>query len=353
MTILLRAALLALLLPVLTLPAWADSRLGSGDWPTGDALNAIEALPVRFPSSSPFTPRDIGTDSTAPTEAIGHLFLPPEGVRASGAKHPAVVLIHGAGGVQPAREMTYGRQFAAMGIVALVVDSFAARRDLATGFTQRLLEITETMLVADLYAGMDFLAERPEVDEKRIALVGFSYGGMAATFALNEGIAEALATKGRRFAGHVSFYGPCIARFAQPRTTGAPYLMLYGTEDALIDPVRCAQTVETLKANGSKANLIAYDGAYHQWDGGWGGPRKVSRNLVACAFNVSETGLVRDDNTWIPMLGAISRRLILASCVDESGYLIGADSAVREKSNREVGRFLMDIFGFAPTGQAG
>ena len=38
-----------------------------------------------------------------------------------------------------------------------------------------------------------------------------------------------------RFAGPVAFYGPCIARFADSRTTGAPLLMVYGEKDELID----------------------------------------------------------------------------------------------------------------------
>jgi hypothetical protein len=75
-----------------------------------------------------------------------------------------VVLLHGAGGVLPAREHLYGRQLAAMGAAALVVDVFGARRDRAAGFTERLLEITETMALADAYAALRFLSQRPEVD---------------------------------------------------------------------------------------------------------------------------------------------------------------------------------------------
>ena len=53
------------------------------------------------------------------------------------------------------------------------------------------------------------------------------------------GVAALMAPGGERFAAHAAFYGPCIARFADPHTTGAPLLILYGTDDALIDPVRC------------------------------------------------------------------------------------------------------------------
>src|SRR3546814_5509160 len=72
---------------------------------------------------------------------------------------------------------------AAQGVAALAVDVFAPRRERASGFINRLLEITEAMFLADAYAALDYLATRPEIDAGRVALVGFSYGGMVATYA--------------------------------------------------------------------------------------------------------------------------------------------------------------------------
>src|SRR5580704_17395342 len=98
------------------------------------------------------------------------------------------------------------------------------------------------MFVADAYAALAYLATRPEVDPHRVALAGFSYGGMATQYALYAQMADALAPNGLRFVGHVSYYAPCIARFVDSRTTGAPLLMLYGTDDQLIQPDRCERT---------------------------------------------------------------------------------------------------------------
>lgn len=346
--------LAALLLPApLLLSPPAKAHLATGDWPEGEALAGIEGKPVQFESRSPFSPRDIGQGAARNplTIASAQLFLPE---RASTRdKVPAVVLIHGAGGVRYGRELTYGRQFAAMGIAALVVDAFAARRDLAGSFTERLLNITETMLVADVYAGLRYLAGRGDIDRDRIALIGFSYGGMASTYALHKQIAESLAPEGLRFAGHVAFYGPCVARFANKRTTGAPYLMLYGGQDALIDPARCREVLEDIRAGGSQTDLAVYDDAYHLWDGSWRGPRQISRNLADCRFEVSQSGLVRDQRTLIPMLGPITRRLILAACVTDDGYMIGGDPDVRRRSNAVLGQFLARLFGFPQTAEAG
>src|SRR5207248_6258209 len=106
---------------------------------------------------------------------------------------PAVVLLHGSGGILPSRELTYAPQLARMGVAALVVDSFGARRERGTEFLERVLNITETMMLADAYSALRFLASRPEIDPKRIVLTGFSYGAMATMYALYAQVAHQLA----------------------------------------------------------------------------------------------------------------------------------------------------------------
>ncbi|MGP1394885.1 MAG: dienelactone hydrolase family protein [Inquilinaceae bacterium] len=331
---------------VLTLSAGSSAwsiDLATGPWPDRGDLSGIAGQAVTFPSHSPFVPSQATDTSRGETVAQGTLFL-PDGASAD-RPAPAVVLLHGAGGVLQARELTYGRQFASMGIAALAVDAFAARRDRASGFTERLLEITETMLVADAYAGLAYLAERPDIDPDRVVIVGFSYGAMASVFAAYDQVAKALSPDGLRFAGHVAFYGPCIARFDQPRTTGRPVLMLAGAEDAIVDPARCAEIADDLRAGGSDVETVTYPGAYHQWDGSSAGPRRIGRNLAACRLAVNPDGQVRDERTYLPMYGPMTRRLILASCVDGEGYMIGRDDAIRALSNRDMGRFLERVLG--------
>lgn len=312
-------------------------------WPSGSALNG-SGQSVAFPSESPFG-LSRGEDGAAPPAATaqGTLFLPPGASRDNPV--PAVVLLHGSAGVLPAREMNYGRQFAAMGIAALVVDSFAARRNLGTGFIDRLMNITEAMLIADAYAGLRYLQELGAVDMSKVALAGFSYGGMATTYALYDQVAQRFAPGGLRFAGHVAFYGPCIVRFNNSKTTGAPLLMLYGTGDAIVNPDRCAEVERDLEKGGSRVERIAYEGAYHQWDGGRGGPRKIGRNLAPCQFRVLESGVVLEARTYLPMTNPFSRKVMLGLCSDGEGYMIGADEEVRQKSNADFGRFLAELFG--------
>jgi dienelactone hydrolase len=308
-------------------------------WPDPDTAQAVREEAVSFRSSDPFTPAEIGR---SPARTLrGLLFLPPGASRNHAA--PAVVMLHGSAGMIRDR-VKYGPQLAAMGIAVLLVETYDSRRDLATGFIDRVLNITETMFVADAYAALGYLTTRPEIDPHRVVLAGFSYGGMATEYALYAQMADALSPNGARFAGHVAFYAPCIARFADSRTTGAPLLMLYGAEDQLIQPDRCAQIAEDLRSGGSSVDIVSYPGAVHQWDGGMQ-RQLIGRQLADCRFRVERDGTVRDENTFLPMSGPFLRKIILGLCTRSEPYPIGRDAAVRAKSNRDFGAFLVRVFG--------
>jgi dienelactone hydrolase len=199
-------------------------------------------------------------------------------------------------------------------------------------------------MLADAFAALVYLDALPEIDGDRVVLVGFSYGGMAATYAVYAQVAERLALNGERFAGHVAFYAPCIAHFEDNRTTGAPVLMLAGTGDAIVDPERCAKIAEELEAGGSEVTTIYYEGAYHQWDGRFDGPRPIGRNLAPCSFYVDDDGDVYDAGSWLPMSGPFMRKLILGLCSDGDGYLIGRDEEIRARAIVDWSRFMNSVF---------
>lgn len=313
------------------------------DWPSHEAMDS-QHEEVSLTSHSPFMLSDVGQGPEADpeTQISVDLYL-PESASAE-TPVPAVVLLHGASGVSSSRELLYARQFAEMGIAAAVVDVFAHRRDMATGFIDRLLNITETMMLADAYTTLKHLDEHPEVDGSRVALMGFSYGGMATMFAAYEQVAETLAPDGQRFAAHASYYGPCIARFDNNEATGAPVLMMLGGEDEITDPERCREIAQDLEEGGSPTDIIVYENAYHKWDGSRPGPYRIGRNLAPCEFRVDEQGNAREGFFGLAMDGPFMRRTILGLCSESEGYLMGRDDAVRAKSNRDVGELLRQAF---------
>ncbi|HEV2126775.1 MAG TPA: dienelactone hydrolase family protein, partial [Chloroflexota bacterium] len=135
------------------------------------------------------------------------------------------------GGPTVDRERAYGALLAQHGYTALVPNSFLARGIRSESDTIRALYLTEAMMLADAFAALAYLARRPDVDPKRVFVVGFSYGGMIALLTAYQQLAELLLPGGPRFAGHVSYYGCSIPRLEDSRTTARPVLMLLAGSD--------------------------------------------------------------------------------------------------------------------------
>jgi len=305
----------------------------TGNWREADVSPVRPAIE----SASPFSLKEVaGAD--APPVAADVRFYAAEDASAE-EPAPAVILLHGAGGVSWAREVRYARQFAAQGVAAAVIDVFASRN--GGRFVERLMKTTEAMALADAFATLDWLDARPDVDASRTALIGFSYGGMSSVFAAYAQVVETYGAEAT-FAAHVSFYGPCIARFVDPRTTGAPVLMLWGERDAIMDGQACHTLAADLDRGGSRVTIETYADAMHRWDGGsrrWRAPA----HIADCRFRVDEGGSVRDTRTGLVMTGPALRATILAFCANRDGYLIAADETIRRRSNAALASFLNPV----------
>ncbi|HEV7367957.1 dienelactone hydrolase family protein [Arenibaculum sp.] len=299
----------------------------------------ISISTIRFPSLSPFVMRDMASrrGRVAPVQVEAVLALPEP--CAADRSLPAVVLMHGLGGVIAERELAYASELARRGYVALVVDGFAARKA-PENHTLRALRVTESMLLADCFGALRALARHPAVDPERIAVVGFSYGGMIAKLAAYRQICEVFGDEGLRFAAHVSFYGPCVVSFDEPRTTGAPVAMLLGELDANVPVPRAREAARELEEGGSPVMLRIYEGAWHQWDGADRERRKVGIGLGPCALKVDPEGRVRDARSGMEMRGPLTRALVLGMRVSPRGYHILRDEGVKARSDRDLFAFL-------------
>jgi dienelactone hydrolase len=310
---------------------------------------------IRFDSSTPgdFDVLLADPDRT-PTSGLATLRLP--GHASAWRKVPAVVLLHGSGGIAQGREPDYAHALASRGIAALVVDYYGAR---GTGpeypYMARVLSVTEFDVVADAYGALRALSAHPAIDSERIVLVGFSYGGMATRIAMDTRVRARLAPESAGFAGFVDFYGTCFQDFGTRQTNLAPLLTLRGTEDRSNDLAACAKREGELRALGVDVEAHIYDGAGHAWETHQ--PRgKVQAPYVAgCEVVYGEAGNATVNGrpySVLPLAATRNERIAnrarghaaLQACVHYDGYIVGRDDATKARSDAALDAFLDRIF---------
>ncbi len=228
----------------------------------------------------------------------------------AGSDRPAVVLLHGCGGVVDGkgrlgqRFVDYAAMLNAEGWHALVLDSLTPRgeKELCTQRTGTR-RVTQAQRRLDALGALQWLATQPGVDRQRLVLLGWSNGGstvLAATNRLHSAVARApLAPRAA-----VAFYPGCEAELARRYASTAPTLLLVGDSDDWTPAQPCR---ELAAVSGSGLTLVAYAGAYHGFDST--APLRVRRDVP----NGVRPG---------------------------QGVTVGGDTAAREASRREVLEFL-------------
>jgi dienelactone hydrolase len=202
----------------------------------------------------------------APVVLTGAFFAAPG---ASGPA-PAIAMFHGCGGAydkrgELARRMRdYATLFNGLGLHVLVVDSLTARYEKEL-CTQRIgkRRVTQANRRLDALGAIEYLADRHDVDPKRIGLIGWSNGGstvLAATNLRHHDVS--VATTRPAFA--IAFYPGCEADLKRGYVPSAPLLMLVGQSDDWTPSAPCAALARA--AVEPLPEIVTYPGAWHGFD---------------------------------------------------------------------------------------
>ena len=211
--------------------------------------------------------------SNNPLMLDGYLFKPdPQG---SGARHPAVVFMHGCGGLLTrsgkvlSRETAWARELTGQGYEVLAVDSFTTR-GAASECAHGGPVTPEVQRPLDAYGALRYLQAQPDVEPDRIALMGWSHGGGSVLFALGSADAARDQAAGQSgFRAAVAFYpGWCNVRsqHAADWHSAVPLLILMGASDVWTRAAPCETFVQTVKARAMPVDIHVYPGAYHDFD---------------------------------------------------------------------------------------
>lgn len=199
-----------------------------------------------------------------PVQVTAEIYWPSN----SGAV-PALVIHHGSSGITSGREGRYAREISAMGVAAVVIDSFKPRGVSSTVTDQSAVTAQDFNL--DALKILPALAALPRVDQARIGITGFSKGGTSALVASHERLAATAGIPpGLRYALHVPFYPACLQHYYKPQTTGAPIYMLLGANDTYVGVEPCVSYAEILRTGGARIEVKIFPGAGHGFDGNSG-----------------------------------------------------------------------------------
>ena len=218
----------------------------------------IEILAVR---STTFTGEEFLKGTAIGREVLlgGELRLPV----GPPAKVPAVVLVHGSGGVGSGVD-AWARVLNEAGVAAFILDSFSGRGIVSTVEDQEQLHSMAMMI--DAFRALDMLSAHPRIRADKIAVMGFSKGAVASIYSATDRFRTSYGGN-KKFAAHIGMYTPCNVKYdADTKVSTAPIRLFHGIADDYVSIAPCRAFVAELKAAGADVTLTEYPGAQHSFD---------------------------------------------------------------------------------------
>ncbi len=220
-----------------------------------------------FASWTPKTLAELmqGNKSDEKVNIVGHLFLP-----SGNDKVPAVVLVHGSGGIYNAELDYWPKQFNAVDMAVFTLDMFGPRGVKSTAEDQSQVPFAAD--TADAFAALKILATHPRIDSQHIAIMGFSRGGIATLrVAVEKIIASQKLPDGLRFAAVIPTYSAgCNGIFRLVVKPGvfskAPMLFIHGDADDYTSIGPCQDYADRIGKAGTPVEFVTIEGAHHKFD---------------------------------------------------------------------------------------
>jgi len=209
---------------------------------------------VEFPGGTPQAPLTITGDLTRPEGA---------------GPFPTVVLLHGCGGIRP-HVRYWADWLRGEGYVALAIDTFGPR-----GYPNLCglrSHVTESM--SDALNALAYLRRQPFIDGRRVALMGWSSGGIA-TLRLASVRTQRWQVPEGGFRAAVAFYPGSPHCEMDPNRI--PTLLLLAGADNWSPPGSCVQQATAYQRAGRTIEWVVFTGGHHGFDEGAYGsqPRRV------------------------------------------------------------------------------
>jgi dienelactone hydrolase len=290
------------------------------------ALSATASGTVWFASTGSLVLSTNGSRFTTgdPVVLSGDLSFP------SGAgPFPAVVLAHGCGGINSS-VIGWEQALRSWGYATFVFDSFRGRNLIEVCTNARTL--TGTQRIPDAYGALRILVTHPKIDPRRVALMGFSHGGILTIGASTVWAKETFAPSGQpAFRAFLPFYPYCNTVYPERERISAPVRIHSGELDDWCPAGPCVRLVEMLRTSGQDATITVYPGAHHGFD-------NIGRSIVRLPNVDSGASCAYQIASILGPLPSPSDR----SCV-QKGATVGWNPDATEQARRNVRAQLAEL----------
>jgi dienelactone hydrolase len=260
---------------------------------------------------------------------------------AATGKVPAVVIVHDTFGVSD-DEFDYAALLNAAGYATLVLDEYTDRR------VRNRDDTFNATRTADGLNALRFLAVNPKIDRNRIAIIGFSRGGVAAYLSAIEPVRKSIMGSAPvRFAAHVAYYpvSPALIVGDTATFTTAPVRFFFGRDDTVAPVTQWLEYFAFLKNA-----KIGWEPEHEIYDGGHGFERSYTRrtdrtflNLGRCPpvyYRLQGARAELFRLTAGKLVGITRTDINTASCAVPSGPIGRITDAARVKSREDLKVFL-------------
>ncbi len=252
---------------------------------------ASESININFKTlGSGYTPGAI-----TPSEVPAKLILP------EGKNLPAVLIVHGSAGPD-SRGRFHSKYLSENGYVTMEINMWEPRG--VTSIANRPKHPGDTL--ADIWGAWDYLRNHPKVNKDKIAIMGFSWGGLlslSAAFGLKPN-KPPFTLRNAAFAAHISFYptcdmwidnGPGVRLVAANIRSAGPIQIHVGTKDDYESNFDSCQKLKDRFFN-LNIDLHTYEGATHGFDT-LNTEKRIIYDPVANRYKGADVSIVADEKS--------------------------------------------------------
>lgn len=296
--------------------------------------SAAVNLRTEFHSVASCTPSDTqllnGRIAEAPpVQLAGALCLPAE----AREPLPAVLLLHGSGGLGSS-VLGWQAELSACGLATFAPDCFSGRGISRTVEDQGVLP--QLAMTIDAMRALEFLRRDRRLDPHRIAVIGFSRGGLAALAVGQRRLQRLAGLQGEGFAAAVAFYPSLWLRLhADLERDAAPVLVLQGDADDYVGVTQLQSFSAELEAAGAPLQLHWLPGAGHVFDG----PLYTPPQVRPLAQTLRDVQIVEGDQ-GVLLNSATGRPFSWSDPEVGRGATVSYDPAAHAESRQAVLAFL-------------